>query len=269
MRTSSATRSRITCRAQPGLAVTSVGLDDPEHGLSDAVLNDCAVLVWWGHQRQAEITPEIGRKIVARIKAGTLSLIALHSAHWSTPFVEAMNERTRIDAEATLRGSKEPVEIDYVAPQPRYTVPKADARLTPCIDQRKYPDGHVKATVHLPLCCFPAYRGDGKPSTVRVLRPEHPIAAGVPGQFEIPRTEMYDEPFHVPAPDEVILEERWATGEWFRSGMVWKLGKGRVFYFRPGHETFPVYKDPLPLKIVSNAVRWLGDSQGVSRKDAK
>ena len=50
---------------------------------------------------------------------------------------------------------------------------------------------------------------------------------------------MYDEPFHVPEPDEVILEECWAAGEWFRSGMVWRLGKGRVFYFRPGHETYP------------------------------
>jgi trehalose utilization protein len=60
----------------------------------------------------------------------------------------------------------------------------------------------------------------------------------------------------VPEPDDVILEERWATGEWFRSGMLWRLGKGIVFYFRPGHETFPVYKEQLPLKILSNAVRW-------------
>jgi trehalose utilization protein len=73
----------------------------------------------------------------------------------------------------------------------------------------------------------------------------------------IPQTEMYDEPFHVPEPDEVILEERWATGEWFRSGALWKLGRGQVFYFRPGHETFPVFKQDLPLKIVTNAVRWL------------
>ena len=72
-----------------------------------------------------------------------------------------------------------------------------------------------------------------------MLRPDHPIAAGIPAEFELPQTEMYDEPFHVPEPDEVILEERWASGEWFRSGAVWKLGRGKVFYFRPGHETFP------------------------------
>ena len=61
------------------------------------------MLIWWGHVRHAEITPETGRSIVQRIKDGKLSLIAIHSAHWSTPFVEAMNERTRIDFAERLR----------------------------------------------------------------------------------------------------------------------------------------------------------------------
>ena len=69
---------------------------------------------------------------------------------------------------------------------------------------------------------------------------------------------MYDEPFHVPPPDEVVLEERWASGEWFRSGMVWNLGKGKVVYFRPGHETYPVYFDANALAVIANACRWLG-----------
>jgi trehalose utilization protein len=64
----------------------------------------------------------------------------------------------------------------------------------------------------------------------------------------------------VPEPDEVILEERWATGEWFRSGAIWKLGKGRVFYFRPGHETYSVFTQGLPLMILTNAVRWLASA---------
>jgi len=55
----------------------------------------------------------------------------------------------------------------------------------------------------------------------------------------------------------VILEERWASGEWFRSGALWALGLGKVFYFRPGHETFGIYKETIPLKILTNAVRWL------------
>jgi trehalose utilization protein len=68
---------------------------------------------------------------------------------------------------------------------------------------------------------------------------------------------MYVEPFHVPEQDEVIFEERWASGEWIRSGAIWKLGKGRVFYFRPGRETYPVFMQALPLLILTNAVRWL------------
>ncbi len=114
----------------------------------------------------------------------------------------------------------------------------------------------------LPNCCFPAYRADGKPSQVRVLKPDHPVARGLPARFGIEQTEMYGEPFHVPPPDEVVLEERWETGEWFRSGSLWRIGKGMVFYFRPGHETYPVYKDPNVLKVIDNAVHWLGRAKG-------
>jgi trehalose utilization protein len=246
-------------RAQAGLAVRSVGLDDPGQGLTDDVLNGCDVLIWWGHVRHAEVTPETGRKVVARIVAGDLALIALHSAHWSTPFVEAMYERTRRDVERTFEGVPAgKLKVEYVLPSVRYTLPKRDARLTPYNEVRKFPDGRVKVTVHQPFCCFPAYRGDGKPSTVRVLKSDHPTVAGVPREFTIEQTEMYDEPFHVPEPDEVIFEECWEPGEWFRSGMVWTIGKGRVLYFRPGHETFPIFKQQVPLQIITNAVRWLG-----------
>ena len=80
----------------------------------------------------------------------------------------------------------------------------------------------------------------------------------MPATFEIPHTEMYDEPFHVPEPDDRVLEECWETGEWFPSGSAWALGKGRVFYFRPGHETFPIYRDDNVLKLLENAARWMG-----------
>jgi trehalose utilization protein len=246
--------------AQSGISVRSVGINDPGQGLAGGVLDDCQVLIWWGHVRNGEIAPKVGQSIVEKIKAGRLSLIALHSAHWSTPFVEAMYERTRIDAAKLRAAGEDRIEIGYVPPPQRYTLPKADARVTPYVSWRKFPDGANKAAVHLPYCCFPAYRGDGKPSTVTSLRADHPIVEGVPRQFQIPQTEMYDEPFHVPEPDEVIFEERWASGEWFRSGAVWKLGQGRVFYFRPGHETFPIFKQPIPLKILTNAVRWLASA---------
>jgi trehalose utilization protein len=104
---------------------------------------------------------------------------------------------------------------------------------------------------------FPAWRHDGLPSHVTTVMPEHPIAAGLPAKWDISQTEMYNEPFHVPAPDALIFEERWDKGEYFRTGMVWSVEKGRVFYFRPGHETYPIFKEPLPLKVIENAVRWL------------
>ena len=92
---------------------------------------------------------------------------------------------------------------------------------------------------------------------MHVLMPEHPIARGLPIEFTIDHTEMYNEPFHVPEPDAVILQERWKTGEWFRSGCVWNIGRGRVFYFRAGHEIYPVYKNENVLRLLSNAVKWL------------
>lgn len=237
------------------LSVTSAGIDDPDQGISDHILDQTDILIWWGHVRQGEISSDKGKNIVARINAGKLALIALHSAHWSTPFVESMNEITRVNAAKENGFAKS--EIEFIPPVELYKAPKNEDRVTPYTVIRKFPDGHKKLQVHLPICCFPAYRNDGKPSTVKVLQTNHPIMAGLPTNFIIPQTEMYDEPFHIPAPGEVILEESWATGEWFRSGMLFQLGKGKIFYFRPGHETYPVYKEKNVMKILFNAAKWL------------
>jgi trehalose utilization protein len=245
-------------KLQAAFSVVSVALDDPEQGLSDQLLDNTDVLIWWGHVRQDEVIPGKGQSIIDRIAAGKLSLIALHSAHWSTPFVEAMNKITVQRALAT--GSVKQEDVSFIVPSPRYTVPRNDSRLTPFTEIQKFPDGRQKLAIHLPICCFPSYRNDGLPSTVQVKKPAHPVMKGIPGSFQISKTEMYNEPFHVPEPDEVIFEECWAGGEWFRSGMVWNLGKGKVFYFRPGHETFPVFKEKWPLQILQNAVLWLGRS---------
>lgn len=121
------------------------------------MLDDCHVLIWWGHVRHAEITPETGQAIVKKITEGKLACIAIHSAHWSTPFVEAMNERTRLDLAEKLRADgNERVEVSYVT-DPRYTVPKSDARLTPqasCEVSRRplEGDGHLTALL---LSCLP------------------------------------------------------------------------------------------------------------------
>jgi trehalose utilization protein len=247
-------------RSKPGLSVNSVKQNDPKQGLDDDTLDHCDVLIWWGHVRHREVKSELGQRIVQRIKQGKLSLIALHSAHWSTPFIEAMNERAVADALATLTPEqRKSAKVVAVRP-PRYDLPRRDAALTPSVRQSKEGERLV-LEVQLPICCFPAYRADGKPSHIRVLLPKHPIAKGLPEKFDLPHTEMYDEPFHVPPPDEVVLEESWDAGERFRSGAVWRLGKGRVFYFRPGHETFAVYKQPEPLRIMENAARWLAEQQ--------
>jgi len=80
---------------------------------------------------------------------------------------------------------------------------------------------------------------------------------------------MYNEPFHVPEPDEVIFEETWQPGERFRSGLVWDIGDGKVFYFRPGHETYAVFKQPEMIKILANACRWLGASRSQDAADGR
>jgi trehalose utilization protein len=86
--------------------------------------------------------------------------------------------------------------------------------------------------------------------------PSHPIAQGIGEFFEIPAEEMYGEPFDIPTPDELIFIS-WFTGdEVFRSGCTWQRGHGRVFYFRPGHETFPTYHHPQVQRVITNAVRW-------------
>lgn len=247
---------------QSGISVRTVNLASPEKGIADNVLNSCDVLIWWGHVRQFEITPEQGKAIVKRIKSGQLDLIALHSAHWATPFVEAMKDRTMSNALIRFKQiSSEQLDLQYVDPPRRYFAPDRDDLLTPRFYPRKFPNGRTELVIHWPNCCFPAYRNDGKPSTLYTIQPDHPIAQGIPSRFQLPSTEMYDEPFHVPEPDEVIFEERWPTGEWFRSGMIWNIGDGKVFYFRPGHETFPVYKQEVALNIIENAVRFLGKKQ--------
>ncbi|MCI0535162.1 MAG: ThuA domain-containing protein [Verrucomicrobiales bacterium] len=164
------------------------------------------------------------------------------------------------DALKTLPESERAAaQVEWTGPFVR-KAPKRDDPLTPSFTVAKNPEGRTVLKMVRPNCCFHAWREDGEPSRVKVLLPEHPIARGLPGQFTIAATEMYTEPFHVPAPDAVVLEEYFVGGEHFRSGVVWQVGKGKVFYFRPGHETYKVFFEAYPLQIIENAVRWLGKS---------
>ena len=253
--------------SRSGLKVQSVRLDDPSQGLSDAILDECDVLIWWGHVRQDRISERKAQQIVARVKAGKLSLLPLHSAHWSMPFMVAMEERAKEDALGQLpEDQRSKTRVVFVDSRIR-RAPQRDTPLTPSSEIRKQADGTFLLLMKRPNCCFPAYRPDGKPSTLHTLKVDHPIARGLPEKFTVPHTEMYDEPFHVPPPDEVVFEERWELGERFRSGAVWRIGKGKLFYFRPGHETFNVYFQPETLRVVENAVRWMAtESRAVAKK---
>lgn len=244
-------------KTQPGFVVNSVCLGDPEQGLSEKNLDGADVLIWWSHMRQREVTDAHAQAVLERLKAGKLNLIVLHSAHFSKPFMAAMQERAIADALATLTPAQRQVAVVTCHPFKAFAAPAASDRVTPFHEVKTTGD-KVELSLTLPNCCFPAYRADGAPSHVHTLLPAHPIAQGIPATFDIPQTEMYNEPFHVPAPDAVIFEEKWDKGEHFRSGMVWNIGKGQVFYFRPGHETFGIYHQAEPLQILVNAARWLG-----------
>ena len=90
--------------------------------------------------------------------------------------------------------------------------------------------------------------------------PEHPIARGLPYGYEIPIEEMYAEPFAVPPPDELVFLSSFQSGEVFRSGAVWRRDRGKIFYFRPGHETYPVYHDPVILDTLVRAAEHVGNA---------
>ena len=98
---------------------------------------------------------------------------------------------------------------------------------------------------------------------VWVVNPGHPIAAGLPDHFEL-REEMYGEFFDIPEPDELVFLSWFQGGEVFRSGCTWRRGRGKVFYFRPGHETYPTYRDPHVLRAIENGVRWAAFAGGAT-----
>ncbi|KAB2644089.1 MAG: trehalose utilization protein [Verrucomicrobia bacterium] len=244
--------------ALPGLTVKNTNLDAPEQGVDEATLDATDVVIWWGHVRNGAVTNANAERIAARVREGRLGLIALHSAHWAKPFVRLMQDRAKADALAQVpEAERATAKWEFLNEAPIGKGVKRDGPLTPALTR----EGDLWRLV-LPFCVFPAYRPDGAPSRMTTLLPQHPIAAGLPAKWDVTQTEMYDEPFHVPTPDAVVFEERWDKGERFRSGCVWHVGKGRVFYFRPGHETYPVFQQAEPLKVIENAVRWLAKPVG-------
>ncbi|MFB6136932.1 MAG: ThuA domain-containing protein [Halobacteriaceae archaeon] len=104
--------------------------------------------------------------------------------------------------------------------------------------------------------CDLRWREAGETERLWVVEPGHPIADGVDDYVELDEAEMYGEPFAVPQPDELVLCSWFEGGEVFRSGCCYRRGAGRVFYFRPGHEIYPVYHDDAVQDLLANGVGW-------------
>ncbi|MFN3651179.1 MAG: ThuA domain-containing protein [Armatimonadota bacterium] len=185
-----------------GMEARIATLDDPEHGLTDAVLESTDVLTWWGHAAHAEVADEVVEKVHARVLDG-MGLVCLHSAHYSKIFRKLMG-----------------------------------------------------------TTCSLKWREIGEKERIWIVDRTHPIADGLPEHFEIPHEEMYGETFDIPAPEQLVMISWFAGGEVFRSGCCYHRGRGRVFYFRPGHETYPTYYHEQVLQVIVNGVRWAAPGNG-------
>ncbi|MGE9269276.1 MAG: ThuA domain-containing protein, partial [Verrucomicrobiales bacterium] len=189
------TIAEFLCK-EADLEVRTATLDEPEHGLTDEVLDHTDVLIWWGHMAHNEVSDSIVAKVQTRVLEG-MGFIALHSAHYSKPF-------------KALLGTT----------------------------------------------CSLKWRESTDKERLWNTFPCHPILQGIGDYFEIPQEEMYGEPFGIPQPDELLLISWFTGGEVFRSGATWQRGHGKIFYFRPGHETYPTYHQAEVQTIITNAVRW-------------
>ena len=198
-----------TCAAQPDMIVRTATLDEPEHGLTDEVLANTDVLLWWGHMAHGDVSDAVVDKVQERVLGG-MGLIVLHSAHYSKIFKRLMGAH-----------------------------------------------------------CSLIWREAGEKERVWTIAPGHPIAEGLGPYFEIPHTEMYGEYFDIPQPDELVFISWYPGGEVFRSGCAYHRGRGKVFYFSPGHETFPIYYQEEVRQVLANAVRWAAPVNVVGFRDLR
>ena len=105
--------------------------------------------------------------------------------------------------------------------------------------------------------CDLKWREDGEKERLWVIDPSHPIVEGIGPYIELTNEEMYGEHFDIPTPDELVFVSWFEGGEVFRSGCTYRRGSGKVFYFRPGHESYPTYYHHDIQKVIINAVDWL------------
>ncbi|MFO7612935.1 MAG: ThuA domain-containing protein [Clostridia bacterium] len=96
--------------------------------------------------------------------------------------------------------------------------------------------------------------------------PSHPIARGIGQYIDLPNEEMYGEPFGIPEPDELVFISWFGGGEVFRSGCCFKMERGRMFYFQPGHESHPIYHNEKIQRVIANACAWAAPVGGIIDK---
>lgn len=179
----------------PEITVKTATLAMENHGLTEEILNETDVLIWWGHMAHDEVSDETAQLVQKHVLAG-MGLVALHSAHHSKPM------KLLIGTTLNLKWRH------------------------------------------------------GDRERVWCINPSHLIAKGVPEQFVLEKEEMYGEPFDIPEPDEIVFMGWFAGGEVFRSGVTFRRGKGRIFYFQPGHEEYPIYHNKNVQRVIENAVFW-------------
>lgn len=238
------------------LNITLQSSGDKDNGVATKLLNNTDVLVYWSHKNKSPFSEEKAREIAELVKAGKMNFLVLHSAHWSLPFMVCMEEKAKQDAlERLPEADRSNAVIQFKGMRVWKKRPTHAREKT--VDRYSFKDGKIEVMIERPNCVFQRCCTPMQASQIRVLDTQHPIVKGIPKTFTIPETEMYDEPYGIPEPDVLILDESWKGGEHFRSGCLWKLGKGEIFYFRPGHETYNVFKQENCLKIVQNAIHYL------------
>ncbi len=182
--------------AAEDLDIRLASLDEPEHGLTQEVVDSTDVLIWWGHCSHHEVEDKIVDRVQKRVLEG-MGLIVLHSGHFSKIFRRMLGTN-----------------------------------------------------------CSLLWREVGEKERLWNIEPSHPITQGIGDYFVLPHEEMYGERFDVPQDGKTIFISWFEGGEVFRSGLTYERGHGKIFYFRPGHETYPTYYDKNVLKVIGNAVRW-------------
>lgn len=188
---------------QEDLTVRYATLDMPEQGLSEALLEQTDVLIWWGHRAHDRIGDETVERVKRHVLRG-MGLIALHSAHHSRIMKALLGTTLNL---------------------------------------------HWKHGEQERLFC---------------VNPSHPIAAGIRDPIFLEKEEMYGEFFDIPKPDDEIFLGWFSGGNVFRSGVTFTRGFGRIFYFQPGHEEYPTYRNPQIRRILLNAVRWAAPNEKLS-----